>query len=290
MDSPPQVVPGNKITVVLPDGTAEARTVSVVSGNNITVSAAFSQLPAPHSAWVVESEDLAAQRFRVLSVTEKTDGIGYDITALQHVEGKFDFVEQGTKIDEPPITPRPSRVQLPPSNLAISHREFAGEVVATTIVTMSWVAPAGAVSYGVEWRIADGAWNKLPDSSETTAEVAGITPGEFTFKVTASNSAGVKSAPAVLAGYVVPDQTTTPGVIDDLTDNIAQEIIDRLAADAANAQAIIDEATARASLAVEVAVVRAQVGDILEADEWVQANEYPLGDLVQHDGKLYRAL
>lgn len=74
---------------------------------------------------------------------------------------------------------------------------------------------------------------------------------------------------------------------------IAQIIQDQLA----DAQNLADEIIARqqtdAELAIaqaQLAVVQGQVGDILNADEWALANEYPSGDLVQNDGTLYRSL
>lgn len=65
-----------------------------------------------------------------------------------------------------------------------------------------------------------------------------------------------------------------------------------LAADAKAAQEIIDRQAADAILAAEAAVLRSQVGDILQADVHDPATAYPDGDLVQFGdpAKLYRAL
>ncbi|UYK82320.1 host specificity factor TipJ family phage tail protein [Xanthomonas sacchari] len=76
---------------------------------------------------------------------------------------------------------------------------------------------------------------------------------------------------------------------------ITKEIQDRLNADAAAIQAAAADASAKANAAREAAiahadVIGAQVADIIGADEWATAKDYPKGDLVKHNGTLYRAL
>ena len=82
----------------------------------------------------------------------------------------------------------------------------------------------------------------------------------------------------------------------------AAEAADRAAADAAAVAALADEATARnaaiaaavdasaASLMAEIGSIQSQLGDILGAPEWDNVTAYDADDLVQYDGKLYRAL
>ncbi|MDO5625007.1 MAG: hypothetical protein Q4G71_09985 [Pseudomonadota bacterium] len=64
----------------------------------------------------------------------------------------------------------------------------------------------------------------------------------------------------------------------------------RLAAvDAAMIDAQQRVAAAKQAMQAQVDVVAAQVADILEADHWQASRAYPAGDLVQHQGGLYRA-
>lgn len=254
---------GDSVTVILPNGFAEKRLVDSVSGGVIYTQTNFSAIPVPDSVWLVESDELAAQTFRVLSITEATDRMGYEVTGMQHVPGKFAFVEDGIQISEPPISEMPSNVQPPPTNLTMTYREFAGEVNTSLIVTMEWDAAPGAQNYEVQWRIGDGVWHLIPPSGATMAEVNGMQPGTFDFKVVAVNVIGVRSVPAIALGQIITDQTTPPAIIVAIQDDmagfvaanlaqdqaLASEIIARTAADVAESlargQAIADETQAR---------------------------------------------
>src|SRR5690606_26523288 len=145
----------DRLTVMLPNGTTETRSVLTVNGSAIRVSEDFSLLPQRESVWVVESDEVAAQKFRVMSVEESGE-LEFTITAMEYAEGKFAEIEQGIKWEEPSYTSLPPKVQAPPTNITIDLREYAGEIVAGSAVTVSWEKVAGAVKYLVEWRQGDG--------------------------------------------------------------------------------------------------------------------------------------
>ena len=72
----------------MPNGTFETRNISGISNNVITVSSAFSQTPNSNSVWLIQSDSLQAQTYRVISVEEQ-DGVNYSISALTYVAGKY---------------------------------------------------------------------------------------------------------------------------------------------------------------------------------------------------------
>lgn len=144
------------------------------------------------------------------------------------------------------------------------------------------------------------------DGFHTSAFEAVVpTAGTWTFAIRARNTAGLLSAPTVrtvalpgnlgeLVGDIQTDISDNTQQLIDQQALLDQEIADRFAADAATAAAAAADATAKANAALaaaiaQVDVVAAQVADILEADEWVNTTVYPAGDLIQYDGKLYRA-
>lgn len=307
VDEAPTVAPGDTITCVLPDAVSQERVVQTVAGRNITVTVPFDQIPVVGAVWAVQSVTLAAQRFRVLGVTEN-DGATYTITGIQHAEAKFAAVETGVYTEAPPITVIPPSAQLPPSDITISHREVAGQVAAQAVVTVEWTAPPAAIHYDVEWRQGQGEWVNAGRVAGTSHDFGSVLPGAFEVRVAAVNGLGIKSAPVRKGPYTVPDVTALPAVIEGVQNDIAatiaeltaaqaaidQEILDRIEADAATAAAAAADATSKANAALSAAiaqvdVVAAQVADILEADEWVNTTVYPAGDLIQYDGKLYRA-
>ena len=56
------------LSVILPDGTVETKSVSGVSGAVVTVSSAFSQTPNTNTVWLLQDDTVQAQKFRVLNV------------------------------------------------------------------------------------------------------------------------------------------------------------------------------------------------------------------------------
>ncbi|GAP66835.1 hypothetical protein MBSD_n2150 [Mizugakiibacter sediminis] len=228
VDKAPQVAIGDTLTVVMPDGVSQTRTVSAVAGNDITVSLAFTQTPAAESAWVVESVSLAAQTYRVLSVTEdKSDkDISFTITALQHNESKFSAVDNGTLIQVPPISVLTPTVQAPPASVGIGEHSVIVQGAAQVTLTISWDAAAGAVSYDVEWRKDSGQWISAGNIAGLSVEVAGVYPGSYQARVRARNAAGDASiwtysnagSPTLVVGKTnappPPTLTATGGIME----------------------------------------------------------------------------
>ena len=87
-----------KLSVILPDGTAETRVVSGGNvGGEIQVSPSFSAVPNANSVWILENDIVKTQKFRVITV-EESDGINYAITALSYVNEKYAFIEDGSTL------------------------------------------------------------------------------------------------------------------------------------------------------------------------------------------------
>lgn len=77
----------------------------------------WSAVPVVQSVWSLESTELALQQFRVLSVVENPinggEGLTYRITALKHVPGKLAAINDGTRLELPPISIIPPSGQPP---------------------------------------------------------------------------------------------------------------------------------------------------------------------------------
>lgn len=209
VDAAPTVAPGDTISCVLPEAVAQERTVQSVVGRVITTTTPFTDIPVVGAVWTVQSETLAAQKFRVISVTEN-EGMTYTLTAIQHAEGKFDAVENGVYVEAAPTTILPPSVQLPPTGITITHREVAGEITAQVVVNVDWQAIPSAIVYDVEWRQGQGEWITAGRVAGTSVDVPNVLPGTFEARITAINSLGIKSSPVKSATYSVPDQTVAP--------------------------------------------------------------------------------
>ena len=58
------------ISIILPDGSLEEKTISGISGTTITVSSAFSTAPNQHAPYILETSNLQTTTWRVVSVKE----------------------------------------------------------------------------------------------------------------------------------------------------------------------------------------------------------------------------
>lgn len=204
VDSLPLVVAGNTITCVMADGTTQKRTVASVAGKTITVSFPFDDAPVSDSVWMVESNTLEGFRARVLGVSDNGN-LTFNITAIQHNESKFDFVENGTPIEVPVTTELPASVQFPPSGIVVSHRFVADYSSVQTIVTADWEPVEGAVTYEVGYRMNQGGWSSTLTVNDSIIDLPNISEGLIEIRVNAVNAAGKRSVPVRAEPYQVPE-------------------------------------------------------------------------------------
>lgn len=183
---------GDELTCILPSGSAQTRTVTAVDGNQITVSPQFDAAPVAHSVWAWESQTLAAQRYRIASISE-SGPLEYAITASKYVEGKHQAVDNGAIISQRPITSIPSSVQAAPENIRAISSAMIEQTMAVTTMTIMWDAAEGATRYDVEWRRGDGQWVYAGRTGGTELDVVGIYAGTYQIRVRALNSLDVAS-------------------------------------------------------------------------------------------------
>ncbi len=184
---------GDRLVVNGESGKAQARIVQSIAGRIITVVAAFDAVAA-QNVWVVDAQDLATMKFRVISITQDDDH-QFTITGLQYNPLKYDAIDHGAYIDDRPISIVNPNIQAPVSNVVISSEDMVqqGLTVATMLIT--WNQAQGATKYLVEWRKDDGSWLKLPITGNNSVEVQGIYSGQYEAKVTAISAFNVASLP-----------------------------------------------------------------------------------------------
>jgi len=217
--APDAVVAGDSMTVVLPSGISQTRTVLNVDGRNIQVSPVFTELPAAEAVWTVESTTLVNQLVRVQSVGEdkSSDALTFTITGSQHVPEKFEAIDNGTIIQLPPISQLPANLQAPPTDVVLSSHVVITQGIATNVMTISWTPAAGAQRYQVEWRKDDGEWVSAGQVSGQSADVQGIYTGSYLARVRAISPGGIASVPALSALTDVLGKTGAPPVVASLT-------------------------------------------------------------------------
>jgi predicted phage tail protein len=104
--------------VNLPSGVSQSRTIQSITGNKVTVTTAYSETPVVEAVWVIESDELYAQQYRVITVTDNNDGT-FTIIGANHDPDKFDRIDTGAIIDQRPVS------VIPPGKpvAACEHRD-----------------------------------------------------------------------------------------------------------------------------------------------------------------------
>lgn len=212
---------GDELTCILPSGVAQTRDVTGVDGHEISISPAFDAAPAGQSVWAWESDEVAAQRYRIINIGE-SGPLEYAITASKYVEGKHASVDTGAIISQRPITSIPSSVQAAPENIRAISNWMLEQTMAVTTMTIIWDVAEGATRYDVEWRKDDGAWVYAGRTGSTEMDVTGIYAGTYQIRVRALNSLDVPSPWGYSSSIELAGKTGTPPAVAYL--NAASEI------------------------------------------------------------------
>jgi predicted phage tail protein len=205
-------VTAGQLSVVLPDGIVETRSISGIAGRVITVSPAFSAAPSANAAWLCDGNNVAPTQWRVLGVQEQ-DGINFAITAIAYNASKYAYIERGSALESRPI----SVLNIPPdSPIGLKTEEVLYEAngrVATKL-SLTWKPVRGINEYRVRWRndftnwserrvygpvyeiedVTQGVYN-IEVSSISATQVISSTPATWTVTV-----AGVTARPANVTG------------------------------------------------------------------------------------------
>lgn len=183
---------GDRLILNLPSGASQSRTIQAVNGESVTVTTAYSETPQAEAVWVVESDELYAQQYRVVSVSDNDNGT-FSITAAWHDPDKYARIDTGAIIDQRPISVIPPGNQSPPANIVISSFSVVQQNISVETMRVSWEQAQNAIAYEGQWRRNDGNWVNMPRSSTTSFDVPGIYAGRYLVRVRAINAAEISS-------------------------------------------------------------------------------------------------
>ncbi|MGG4678010.1 TipJ family phage tail tip protein [Providencia huashanensis] len=192
LDRTTSIKAGDRLIVNLPHGGSEGRTVTTVNKKVVTVSVEYSQVPQKEAVWVVDSDDLAVQLYRVINISDNADNT-YTINGTIHNPDNYDHIDSGARIDERPITVIPPNVQPAPKNVRISSYSQVDQGIAFTTLRVDWEAAESAIAYEAEWRRDNGNWINAPRTSTLGFEVNGIYAGRYQVRVRAINASEISS-------------------------------------------------------------------------------------------------
>ncbi|ELW9440228.1 DUF1983 domain-containing protein [Pluralibacter gergoviae] len=201
--------PGARLQVNLPSGTSQSRTIQSVNGaRQVTITTPFSEAPQTESVWAIEWDELYLQQYRVVSVSDNSDGT-FTVSGAAHDPDKFSRIDTGAIIDERPVSVVPPGHQAAPEGVSITSYSVVNQGISVETMQASWAAVKNAISYEAQWRRNDGNWVNVPRSSTTSFDVSGIYAGRYLVRVRAINAAEVSS------GWAYSEEKTLTGKIGE---------------------------------------------------------------------------
>lgn len=192
---------GDTIMIRTLGGYVEKRVIQAITGNVLTVASAFTAAPAPNAVFVIDSGQLALQLFRVLNLTFNSDENTFTVESAIYNASKYDAVDEGSRLDTPPVSLLPTGIVSPPTEIKISSYEFVSQGARTTNMRVAWLPSMTAagqvqpdvVAYEAQWRRGSNDWVNTPASNQTGFDVEGVFAGDYLVRVRAVNSGGASS-------------------------------------------------------------------------------------------------
>ena len=220
----PTVSENPTLSVILPDGSLETKTITNISGKTITVSSAFSQAPNVNAPYIFETSTLETTSWRVVNVKENEDST-YTITALEHDSAKYAFVEDGTAMPVRNITTL-TEIKNAPDGLNASEKIVVINSTAVPKIILDWQPQAGVTKYQVQFRANNGAFKTI-ETPSSNAEIFNTDVGTYEFRVFSFNALNQPSrTPATLTfnavGKTAPPADITGLTFEPITDKLAR--------------------------------------------------------------------
>jgi predicted phage tail protein len=202
------------ISIILPDGSLEEKTISAISSTTITVSSAFSTAPNEHAPYILETSNLQTSTWRVISVKENDDKT-FSITALSHNSGKYAFVEDGSALPTRTINTL-TTVLNPPEGLNVSEKIVTINNKAVSKLILDWQTQSGASKYEVQYRFNNGQFKKI-ETLSSDAEIFNSDAGTYEIRLFSFNGLGQPSRQPATLTFSAVGKTAPPSNITNLT-------------------------------------------------------------------------
>ena len=151
-------------------------------------------LPLVGSIWAIAASNLQPRRFRVLAVQETKPNI-FAMSCLFHDPRKYDRVEKGMKLEQPPYSLLPTGPLLPPKNLTVVDALYmAGGLYPRSSAVFGWQAPDDprVVAYEVSWSRGEflEIWTTVGQTSGLAWTFNDTSPDVYHFRVRGMDAFG----------------------------------------------------------------------------------------------------
>lgn len=202
------------ISVMMPTGLVETKSISSISGTVVNVSSAFSEAPKAAAVWLIQTTDIQSQQFRVVSVADNNDGT-VGITALAYNESIYNAVEQDVSLTTRDIT---NLTGVPAAVTDINGTEFLyqeGQTVHTGF-DLSWSHNRLNVNeFEVKYRLDDDNFEQVTTASPSIT-LRALRAGTLKVQIIAKNYLG-KQSETTTATFELVGKTAPPADVQNLS-------------------------------------------------------------------------
>jgi predicted phage tail protein len=202
------------LSVLLPTGLVETKTISSISGADITVDEAFSEAPNTAAVYLIDTTDIQVQKFRVLSVEESGDGV-YNVSAIAYNESIYAAIEEDVSLTTRDITNLSSTPDTPENITGTEFLYQEGQTVHTGF-DLSWSHNRINVNdFLVQYRIGDDNFTSIA-STAPSITLRSLRAGTLKVEIFARNFLGKQSNIAE-ATFELVGKTAVPGDVQNLS-------------------------------------------------------------------------
>lgn len=124
--------------VHLPNGLIERRQVSSFAGNEVNTLTPLSAAPVVGAMWLLSSASVTPPQYRVVSVDEEDDGSTYSVLATEYDPRKYEIVELGLTLPEPPNSLIPTGPLAPALDISTRVYTYLAGGTEHQGLTVSW--------------------------------------------------------------------------------------------------------------------------------------------------------
>jgi len=202
------------LSVVMPDGSTESRSISTISGTTITVSSAFSTSPQANSIWAIENSTVEFQTYRVLGIEEENH-CEYNISAIIHDTNKYSQVEDTTVAANPRTITTLLDEKPSPSNASAVEQIVVLNNRAVSKIFVSWEPVQGVKEYLLEFQYE----NDNPERQRVARpsfELFESRLGSYTFKIKSYNTLGKLSSTTTTVEIKAEGKTALPADVQNV--------------------------------------------------------------------------
>ena len=205
---------GSTLSVILPDGSVEVKTVASISGNVINLGQHFSSAPNVNSVWIYQTTNILTSTWRVLEVKEQ-DRLNYVVTASEYNAGKYNHIESGIS-----LTPRDiSDLDVPPAaptGITAEEVIYENTGIARVKIIVSWTTSTDNVY--VRWRYEQGNYTSRSVEGAKSYEILDTIAGNYTIEVYSVSASGLRSTlPNALNPFVAVGKTALPSNVSGVS-------------------------------------------------------------------------